>query len=232
MHLPTINHIDLSFIENFPLSSLTSSVNLHRLDICHVTHFDPHGEDGFFEIVQSEMTPKIREFNTSESDLLKTKLLHAKKQDGRPAFNFMDLRRLSMSFSWSEDEQYLLQTAKLLEELHLLVRCGRNLVGLHDILSPTLKVLDLTVYLYDSPPFFLRHGGLCEELEALAGLQNNMLEALSFEIHVEHGLETEDFIGSIIQKLEGGGQTWVFCAKTGFPYSLFLANTGGQQKFV
>jgi hypothetical protein len=33
MHLPTINHINLSFINNFPLSSLTSSINLHRLDI-------------------------------------------------------------------------------------------------------------------------------------------------------------------------------------------------------
>ena len=33
MHLPTINHIDLSSIYNFPLSSLTLSVNLLRLDI-------------------------------------------------------------------------------------------------------------------------------------------------------------------------------------------------------
>ena len=36
MHLPTINHIDLSNILDFPLSSLTPSVNLHRLDIFHL----------------------------------------------------------------------------------------------------------------------------------------------------------------------------------------------------
>jgi hypothetical protein len=202
MHLPTINHIDLSFIQNFPLSSLTSSVNLYRLDICHMTY----GEDGSFEIVQSKMLPKIREFNTSESELLTTKLFHAKRQDGRPAFNFMDLKRLSMSFTWSEDEQYVLQNAKLLEELHLSIGRGPNssLVGLHDIFSPTLKVLDLTVDLYDNSPVFLplQVGGLCEELEALAGY--NMLEALSFEVQLEvDGLETEDFIGSIIQKVEG-----------------------------
>ena len=36
MHIPTINHIDLSFIQNFPLSCLTPSVNLHRLDIFYL----------------------------------------------------------------------------------------------------------------------------------------------------------------------------------------------------
>ena len=36
MHLPTINHIDLSYIYNFPLSSLVPSVNLLRLDIHHL----------------------------------------------------------------------------------------------------------------------------------------------------------------------------------------------------
>ena len=35
MHLPTINHIHLSYIENFPLFSLTPCVNLHRLDILY-----------------------------------------------------------------------------------------------------------------------------------------------------------------------------------------------------
>ena len=117
MHLPTINHIDLSYICNFPLSILTPSVNLLRLDIltCSVT---PE-ENGSSEIVvQSEMTPKIRELYTSSSSQLTMKLLHAKRPDGRPAFNFMDLRRLSMSFNDSEDDRYirhLLQNAKLLE---------------------------------------------------------------------------------------------------------------------
>jgi hypothetical protein len=118
MHLHTINHIDLSFIKNFPLSSLSSSVNLHRLDILRLR---PLEEDGFREIVLHwEMLPKIREFHTSQSSQLTTKLLHAKTQDGQPAFNFMDLRRLAMFFTGtrSEDEQnirYLLQNAKLLK---------------------------------------------------------------------------------------------------------------------
>ena len=37
VYLPTIIHIDLSYFRNFPLSSFTSSVNLHRLDIHSVT---------------------------------------------------------------------------------------------------------------------------------------------------------------------------------------------------
>ena len=198
MDLPTINHIDLSLIQNFPLSSLTPSVNLHRLDIFYLRLEE---DDSFEIIIQSEMVPKIRELHTSESSLLTTKLLHAKGQDGRPAFNFIDLKRLSISSTCFEDEwniRYLLQNAKLLEKLHLSVGLGWSLVGLHDILSPnasTLKVLDLTVSLYDDLPL----AGLCDELEAMAG--HNVLESLSFEVQVD-GDETVDSIGSIIQKVE------------------------------
>ena len=70
MHLPTINHIDLSFIQNFPLSSLTLSVNLLRLDIFYLCRLNPHDEDPSEIIIQSEMMPKIREFHTSESACL------------------------------------------------------------------------------------------------------------------------------------------------------------------
>ena len=198
MQRPTINHIELSFIRNFPLSSLTSSVNLHRLYISHL--FDSHhdGEDGSFENIHSEMI--LRELHTSESSLPTTKLLHAKTQDGRPAFNFTNLRRLSISFTLFEDEwiiRHLLQNAKLLEKLHLSVDFRRSVVGLLSLSARTLKVLDLTLFLYrfSFPPL----SGLCEELETMAG--HNMLESLSFEIKVDSH-ETEDFIGSVIQKVE------------------------------
>ena len=64
-------------------------------------------------------------------------------------------------------------------------------------LSPTahiLKVLGLTVGYRSSVC-----SGVCEELEAMAG--HNMLEVLSFEVKVS-GLESEDFIGSVFQKVE------------------------------
>ena len=202
MHLPSVSHIDLSFIQNFPLCSLLPSVNLLRLDIFYLCRHNQLEEDGPSEIVvQSEIMPKIREFRTSDSTLLTRKLLHAKRQDGRPASNFMDLRQVSMDFRWSEDEQnirYLLQNAKLLEKLSLRVDCRRSLVGLRDILFPsarTLKVLELTVSLYDESGS-LPLAGLCEELEAMAG--HNMLEALSIEVNVE-GHESENSIGTIIQ---------------------------------
>ena len=203
MHLPTINHIDLSYISNFPWSSLTSSVNLHRLDILHLNH--SHSQDSSYDLVRSEMMPKIREFRTSDSPAQTRMLFNAKRQDGRPAFNFMDLRRVSIPFTWFEDErniQYLLQNAKLLEKLHLSVAIDQISVGLHAVLSPfprTLKVLDLdlTVDLhYGSIP--LRLAILCE---AMAG--HNMLEALSFDFHVDLGSQkAEVFIGSTIQEVE------------------------------
>ena len=211
MHLPTTNHIDLSYIHNFTLSILTPSVNLHRLDLSYMECED---DDDTPEIDQSEMMmmviPKIREFHISECSLLTTRLLRSKRQDGRSAFDFTDLRRLSISFSHVEDERnlrYFLQNAKLLEKLHLSVGVGRTrrLAELHDIflLSPsasrTLKVLDLTVPLVCGDFVSLPLAGLCEELEAMTG--HNMLEALSFEIRVD-GHETEDYIGSIIQRVE------------------------------
>ena len=199
MHLPTINHIHILFIQNFPLSSLAESVNLHRLDIFHLGRSNPSEEDVYPEIVvQSEM-PKIREFRTSGSALLIEKLLHAKWQDGRPAFNFMDLRRLSISFENEQNIRYLLPKAKLLEKLQLLYGSERSLVGLHNMLFPsarTLKVLNFIVSIYPVP---LALAGLCMELEAMAG--HYVLEALSFLVKVD-GHETEDFIGSTIQEVE------------------------------
>jgi len=201
MHLPTVNHIDLSSILNFPLSSLlTPSVNLHRLDLSlmHCKKYSPE------IVVQSEMMPKIREFHVLQSSLMTTRLLNAKRQDGRPAFDVMDLRRFSTTFDHIEDKpsiRYLLQNAKLLEKLHLSVGPRRSLVELHDILSPsarTLKVLDLTIFLYEVY-IHISLAGLCEELEAMAG--HNMLEALSLEVQV-FGNETEHFIGCAIQEVE------------------------------
>ena len=195
MRLPTINHIDLSYIKNFPLSSLTPSVNLLRLDLVYLKHFEY-----FDENLQSDTMPKLREFRTSYSSLLTTKLLRAKRRDGQPAFNFTDLRRLSMSLSYFEDEQnirYLLQNAKSLENLHLTVDDGRSIEGILSLRASTLKVLDLSVSLYHHRVRSL--AGLCGELEAMAG--HNMLEALSLQVSlgVHH---TVDFIGSRIQKVE------------------------------
>jgi hypothetical protein len=197
MHLPTMNHIDLSCIEDFPLSSLTPSVNLLRLDIRDVQPLEKE------VVVQSEMMPKIREFHTSGSALLTTKLLHAKKQDGQPAFNFMDLRRLSICLRDKQNVRYLLQKAKLLEKLHLSqVNFDQTLEGLYNILSTsagTLKVLDLTLVFY---PEYLAVSlqELCEELEAMTG-HTNTLEALSLEVK-GNPYETADEIGSIIQSVE------------------------------
>ena len=208
MRLPTVNHIDLSLITNFPLSSFTPSVNLHRLEILCVLPSDPiredgEPEDGPFEFVQSGMMPKLREFHTSGSDLMAKQLLLAKGQDGLPAFNFIDLIGLSMPFERDDRNiRYILQNTRLLEKLHLRIGSDRSLVELHEILSPsarTLKVLDLTVFLYGGGSVFL--GGICEELEALAG--QNMLEALSLRVIADSYYETADFIGSTIQKVEG-----------------------------
>ena len=218
MHLPTINHIYLSYIQKFPLSSLIPLVNLHQLDIYDLRLEEDH--DGSPEIVvQLEMMPKIRDLHVLESSLLTTKLLHAKTQDGRLAFNFMGLRRLSISFNQFEDEQnirYILQNAKLLEGLHITLR--QSLVGL---LSPslsarTLKVLDFIVFLFRSESVSIL-AGLCGELEAMAEL--NMLEVLSFGVYVGAD-NTEDLVGSMIQKVENVVIRWSALRRVRFDVSI------------
>ena len=197
MHLPTINHIDLSYIQYFPLSSFIPSVNLHRLDISCMSHFDGPEDE---VVIQSEMMSKIREFHTSASLALTTRLLYAKNQDGQPAFDFTDLRWLSTCLEDKKNLQYLLQNAKSLEELHLSVGRGQSAARLYDILSPsarTLKALDFTVSIYNCLPLPL--AGLSEGLETIAG--HNMLESLSFDILVD-GHEREDVIGSDVQGVE------------------------------
>ena len=201
MHLPTIDHIDLSLILDFPLSSFNPSVNLHRLDILHLQHlYRPENEVSSEIVIPSESMPKIREFHTSESLLFTTKLLHAKKRDGQPAFDFTDLRRLSICLGDERNVQYLLQNAKLLERLHLSVGHRWSVLSLYDILLPisrTLKALDISVSIYNCSPLPL--AGLCEGLEAMAG--HYTLEAFSFELLVDEYL-AEDDIGSEVQRVE------------------------------
>ena len=201
MHLPTINHIDLSIIRNFPPASLTPSVNLLRLDINDV---EPPKEI----VVQLEMMPRIREFRTSNSTWMTRRLLRVKTQDGQPAFNLTDLRRLSICLGDEQNIRCLLQNSKLLEELHLSTSelyQDQRLDGLHDILSAsagTLKVLGLRIILfefYDGSTDQVFEG-LCRELEAMAG-DDNKLEALSLEVKVVRD-QTPDYIGSMIQNLE------------------------------
>ena len=217
MHLPPINHIEISYIKKFLLSSLIPCVNLLRLDILYLGH-----DCDSFETVPSEVMPKLREFRTTGSSLLAMKLLYTKLQYGRPAFNLTNLRRLSLFPEDFEDKssiQYLLQRAKLLEEVRLPDELGQGIVELHDNLSPTactLKVLHLTIpfppyYGRVSPPTRLR-----EELEAMAG--HNVLEALNFEIEMGDS-NLEDCIKAIIPKL---GEVLV---KGGLPYDGFSLNS-------
>ena len=206
MHLPTINHIDLSYIYNFPLSSLTPSVK--RLDINFlIDYFNLElEEDGSTSpkfVVKLESMLKIRDFRTFDSYLTTKKLLHAKMQDGRPGFNFMDLKQLTtrtynMRLQDERNIRYLFQNAKSLETFQL-YNGNQSLVGLHDILSlsaRTLKVFDLSVSLSHNS---LALPGLREELEAMAG--RNIVEAFSFEVRVDDDV-TEDLVGEIFRQVE------------------------------
>ena len=72
MHLPTINHIDLSSIYKFPLSSLAPSVNLLWLDIENLrddfnSKLDEDGSRSPKFVGKLESMPKICHFRTSSN---------------------------------------------------------------------------------------------------------------------------------------------------------------------
>ena len=85
MQLPTINHIDLSSIYYFPLSSFTPSVNLLRLDIENLrddfdSKLDEDGSRSPKFVGKLESIPKIRHFRTFNSYPMTKKLLHGETQ--------------------------------------------------------------------------------------------------------------------------------------------------------
>jgi hypothetical protein len=133
------------------------------------------------------------------------KLLHARLQDGQPAFRFIHLRRLSISVLRKEDRWafgQLVLNARFLQKLELSLGINECSVGLHRLLSPrarTLKYLEVSLHVHTGGPERLPLGGLCRELEAMAG--NNILEALCFVIYIEVD-DTEETIGPTIQNLE------------------------------
>ena len=195
---------------------LTSSDNLHRLNISHL--FDAGREDGSLEIVQSErnsvpFTPPWWRRSCC--------MLNCKMADQLSTSWTLDI----FHSVWRRTEYsiYVLQNGKFLEKLHLSVDFLRSVVGLLSRSARTLKVLGLTV-LYRSSVC----SGVCEELEAMAG--HNMQEALSFEVKVvgqETGLHW-------IRIPKGGGdtgQTWVVCLETGFVYKVSCRNWVSRSQF-
>jgi len=93
MRLPTLDHIDLSSIQNLLLSSSLFICQPASARYIPSNVFQHIWRDGSFQIVQSEIMPKIPDFFFSVQGwlfnaggfitilLLTTKLLHAKRQD-------------------------------------------------------------------------------------------------------------------------------------------------------
>lgn len=237
MHLPSINHIDLSSIQEFPLSNFTTSPNLHRLDISFMKLFDyepnPEEPEEFSPseiIIQSSRSPSIHEFHSFFSTLFTTKLLYAIRHDGQAAFDFTNLRVLYICLSDEWNVRHLLQLTTSLEELHLSHGPAQCLLTIHDIFSTSavaLKVLSFTV----SSGLYGNHLnerliGLCEGLEAML-VGNNVLETLSFEFHVDKQ-ETEDSIGPELQSIENVlvKPGWFALRKVSFKITFIQYETG------
>lgn len=159
----TINHFDLSLMQNFPLLMLTPSVNL-QLDIFYLRlermvswNCCPVGDDARNSQIPCWQRSKKVIWTTSFMDL------------GQLSISFL-LQRLNGIFdiycrkaSYFERrtislKSFYLYWRRLCSSGHLSPGFGWSLVGHHDILSPsvsTLYVFDLRILIYRLPVFVM-----------------------------------------------------------------------------
>ena len=97
LHLPTLTSISLSSIRNFPLSDLTSCVNLKKLWIQSLECSTPNAVGKFLEAFSP--TPVMLERLTIEGGSVKfvQQLCHARRPDGKPIIDFSSLKKINSS---------------------------------------------------------------------------------------------------------------------------------------
>jgi len=122
MQLPTLNHLKLRWITNFPVSDLIHSSSLKHLEIEYINFAAK-------DIVPSSTTPLprksvcLREYSAGLRSASATKkLVEAKRPDGLPIVDFTALTRVTANFDDQEDINAIRPIfiqAKQLEEIDL-----------------------------------------------------------------------------------------------------------------
>jgi hypothetical protein len=209
MHLPTLTHLHLNYIKNFPVSVLFSCIGLKHLQLDYVSIKDEctPSPPGLYILT----VPRILEYSVSQSATITVRLLTTKLVDGTLALNFTNLQRLSVEFRTNEDVEVtrsLLKESNQLEELrvkgkkcfitfphfklilvltvanHGPATASASLSGLGDLgfhTFGTTLCISLCAVDCKSPRIFC---GLCNELSAMS-IANNTLKTLRIELKTD-----------------------------------------------
>ncbi|KAF8968073.1 hypothetical protein BDZ97DRAFT_1655509 [Flammula alnicola] len=184
MHLPTLTHLSLSFIENFTVYDLIPCTNLLRLEVNQFHIAEIHDTPEPWSILPPRPVQLQELVIGYKSTGVANKLVEATRPDGLPLINFKNLKMFGGACENLMDTD-LKAPLKMTEQLTAICVGISNKIGLSgfaDLVAPcikTLKIVDVLVVI-DHPaddPL----AGLCDELKNMAG--GNDLEAL--KIHVK-----------------------------------------------
>ncbi|KAF8968061.1 hypothetical protein BDZ97DRAFT_1755481 [Flammula alnicola] len=211
MHLPTLNHLSLTFIKNFTVYDLIPCTNLLRLKVSRFHIADIHDTPEPWSILPPRPV-QLQRFDIGyECSGVANKLVEATCSDGLRVVNFKNLKEFGASCENLFDIASMklpLKMAEGLTAISLTTSKQMPFCGFAEMVAPFRKTLtkaNLYVMIegvYDDPL-----AGICEELENMAGRKFNVLEHL--EIHVtvalDRNCETGDEWGRLDQVLTKSG---------------------------
>ncbi|KIM40560.1 hypothetical protein M413DRAFT_445997 [Hebeloma cylindrosporum] len=186
MQLPTLSHLKLHWIENFPVSDLIRSSSLEHLEIEDIE---------FAAVIPTSTSPlpresiHLREYAVGPRCASATRTLSdVKRPDGFPILDFTRLIKVTANCDREEDIdaiRTIFIQAERLEEIDLAIDESLTYAGLAEMVMPsirTVKALKLTAMIDDPSDDPL--SGLCHELEKISATGCSVIESLSIEVDV------------------------------------------------
>lgn len=121
MHLPTLNSLDLKWIDNFPISSLITCTNIKHLSAQRL-NITGENDDTAFPLSYNPM--QLQSFEISLRYPEQLRLLAARCLDGRPVLDFTGLEKIIVRFPKAEMDpvvpiQDVFRRTQQLTDIHL-----------------------------------------------------------------------------------------------------------------
>ena len=247
LHLPTLTSISLSSIRNFPLSDLTSCVNLKKLRIQSLECSTPNAVGNFLGALSPTPVTLEQFAIDGGNDNLVQQLCLARRPDGKPIIDFSSLKKIkssnvrlrsmtelfgmcrnlhginlySMSLTRLISSPIL--TVTLIVEHEYSLDSESRLKGLFIMLKSSLPTLvDISIE-YDIDGDGLSDaplGGLCHEFEKMVG--QNVVETIKLKVEVNPGNDCINTRwGELDDVLMGSPEGWPALRKVSLLVDIF-----------
>ena len=177
IHLPTLTHLDLKQIHDFPISALITCTNLKHLAVNG--HLIADENDDALSSV-SHKPIQLEVFETTVT-LTVLKLLASKCSDGRPVLDFTLLKKVLLVFKQHGTDQtgQILSGTQQLRDISLTFLIGFGRMAIAEMVTPSLQTLKRLHLTFKGWSFTDPVSDLCDELNKISG--KNRLECIEIE---------------------------------------------------